>query len=86
MAGGYNACMNMKFWADIHGGTTHFPIALLITSFVFDAIAYVINRDPVRRDLHIASFYALLLGALGSFAAVLSGLIISRWEVFGMGR
>jgi uncharacterized membrane protein len=78
--------MNTKFWADIHGGTTHFPIALLIASFVFDAVAYAVNRDPVRRDLHAASFYALLLGALGSFAAVLSGLIISRWEVFGGGQ
>jgi len=28
--------MNPTFWARLHGGATHFPIALLMASVVFD--------------------------------------------------
>ncbi len=77
--------MNSLFWAKVHGGTTHFPIALLIASVLFDLAGYALNREPHSRDLHAASFYALLLGALGSFAAVLSGLMITGWDGFGSG-
>ena len=76
----------MNFWANIHGGSTHFPIALLFSSFLFDAAGYGLHRKPaISRDLHGAAFYALLLGALASFAAVLSGLIISAWQFTGGG-
>lgn len=74
-----------KFWADMHGGSTHFPVALMIASVIFDLIGYGLNRQPHSRDLHLTAFYTLLLGALASFLAVLSGLIISRWQVFGGG-
>lgn len=77
--------MNNSLWARMHGGVTHFPIAMLIASMLFDLIGYGLNREPVSRDLHAASFYALMLGALASFAAVLSGLLLSRFEVFGSG-
>ena len=40
-----------KLWANLHGGSTHFPIALMIASFLFDALAYV-GREPYKRDLH----------------------------------
>lgn len=77
--------MNSKFWANIHGGSTHFPIALIIASALFDIAGYVRNREPQSRDLYAASFYALALGALASFVAVLSGLIISGWHFAGAG-
>lgn len=77
--------MSSKFWANIHGGSTHFPIALIIASVLFDLIGYALNREPHSKDLHVAAFYALLLGALASFVAVLSGLIISGWHVGGAG-
>ena len=77
--------MDGSFWVKVHGGTTHFPIALIIASILFDLIGYALQREPHSRDLHMAAFYALLLGALASFAAVLSGLIISNWQVFGDG-
>jgi uncharacterized membrane protein len=35
-----------KLWANLHGGSTHFPIALMIASVIFDGLAYLINRDP----------------------------------------
>lgn len=77
--------MSSKFWANIHGGSTHFPIALIIASVLFDLIGYVLNRQPHSKDLHAAAFYALLLGALASFIAVLSGLMISGWHFAGAG-
>ncbi len=77
--------MNSKFWANIHGGSTHFPIALIIASVLFDVAGYALNREPHSRDLHVAAFYALVLGALASFVAVLSGLIISGWHFGGDG-
>ncbi|MGI4788372.1 MAG: DUF2231 domain-containing protein [Janthinobacterium lividum] len=73
-----------KLWANLHGGSTHFPIAMMIASFLFDFAAYVL-RDPYKRDLHVAGFYTLLLGALATFVAVLSGLAISAWQFFGEG-
>jgi uncharacterized membrane protein len=77
---------SLKFWSDIHGGSTHFPIALLIASVLFDCVGFILNREKISRDLHVASYYALVLGALGSFAAVLSGLIITNWNVWGEGK
>jgi len=77
--------MTGSIWVKMHGGTTHFPIALLIASVLFDLIGYALQREPHTRDLHMAAFYALMLAALGSLAAVLSGLIISGWQVFGDG-
>lgn len=74
-----------KLWANLHGGSTHFPIGMMIASVLFDALAYFLNREPYKRDLHAAGFYTLLLGAAASFAAVLSGLAISAWQFFGEG-
>ena len=73
-----------KLWANLHGGSTHFPIAMMIASFLFDFAAYVL-RDPLKRDLHVAGFYTLLLGAAATFVSVLSGLAISAWQFFGEG-
>jgi uncharacterized membrane protein len=77
--------MNSSVWARLHGGSTHFPIGLLLASFFFDFVAYVTRRDPLTRDLHAAAFYALLLGVLASFAAVLTGLILTHWQIGGAG-
>ncbi len=74
-----------KLWANLHGGSTHFPIAMMIASFLFDFAAYVWNREPLKRDLHSAGFFALLLGAAATFVSVLSGLAISAWRFFGSG-
>jgi uncharacterized membrane protein len=74
-----------KLWANLHGGSTHFPIGMMIASVLFDALAYFLNREPYKRDLHAAGFYTLLLGAAACFAAVLSGLAISAWQFFGAG-
>ena len=75
-----------KLWANLHGGSTHFPIGMMIASVLFDGLAFFLSRESVKRDLHAAGFYTLLLGAAGCFAAVLSGLAIAGWQFFGAGK
>jgi uncharacterized membrane protein len=77
--------MGTGFWARAHGGVTHFPVALVIASLVFDIAALVIRREGYLRDLRIAAFYALMLAALGACGAVLSGLFLTNWSTGGRG-
>jgi len=53
----------------LHPMVVHFPIALLIVGFLFELI-YLITRNEFYSK---AGFYLLVLGALGTFAAFLSG-------------
>ena len=81
--------MNNAVWVKVHGGTTHFPIALVMASALFDLAGLLIseNEDKLRRaGLRAAGFYTLILGAVMSFGAVVSGLIISQWQVWGRGN
>ena len=55
----------------IHPMVVHFPIALLITSVVFDLLATRWRRESFRD----AGFYTLLAGLLGAAAAVLTGAL-----------
>ena len=75
--------MNTAFFARMHGGMTHFPIALVISSLALDLAAFAVpslgqRRLGQRRDLRAAGFYASLLGALACFRAVLSGLLLTH--------
>ena len=81
--------MDNSLWVKLHGGTTHFPIALVMASTLFDLAGLLLpdNLDKTRRaGLRAAGFYTLVLGALGSFGAVLSGLVISQWQTWGRGN
>ncbi|MBC8104198.1 MAG: DUF2231 domain-containing protein [Cytophagales bacterium] len=59
-----------ELWVHVHGASTHFPIALLIVSLLFD-LGALIFRQPNWR---IVAYYTLLAAALGTIPAVLSGL------------
>jgi uncharacterized membrane protein len=81
--------MDNSLWVKMHGGTTHFPIALVIASGVFDLASLLVpdREDKARRaGFRAAGFYTLLLGALGSIGAVVSGLVISKGELWGRGN
>ncbi|OPH53313.1 hypothetical protein BC351_05395 [Paenibacillus ferrarius] len=54
---------------NLHFIVTHVPIALLIFSFVFDLIALIFKK----RDWHSAGMLCMIVGALGTVAAVLTG-------------
>ena len=81
--------MDNSLWVKMHGGTTHFPIALVMASVLFDLVGLVApdNADKSRRSgFRAAGFYTLILGALGSLGAVLSGLVISHGQLWGRGN
>ena len=81
--------MDNSLWVKMHGGTTHFPIALIMASVLFDLVGSVApdSADKSRRaGFRAAGFYTLILGALGSLGAVLSGLVISHGQLWGRGN
>ncbi len=53
----------------LHPMLVHFPIALLITSVLFDAIGAAFRQDSLREG----ALWLLGLGLLGGLGAVLSG-------------
>ncbi len=56
---------------DLHPATVHFPIALLVASFVFDLVGIVAKDESFRR----AGLYCLLLAAMGAGAAYWTGVL-----------
>ena len=81
--------MDNSLWVKMHGGTTHFPIALVMASALFDLVSSLApdNADKSRRaGFRAAGFYTLILGALGSLGAVVSGLVISHGQLWGRGN
>ena len=59
----------MEFIADLHTKIIHFPIALLFTYVLFDAVGIISKKETYQKAAHIL----LLLGVLGAFAAAFSG-------------
>src|SRR6202007_1236862 len=74
-----------NLWEMMHGGSTHLPIALMLVSAVSDGLGCLIKTDQVRDRFYVAGFIMLIAGTLGAFPAVLSGLILARWEIGGDG-
>jgi uncharacterized membrane protein len=77
--------MNQTFWARMHGRATHFPIALLIVSVVFDQAAFWWRDELPRREFRAVGFYSLLIAAPASPFAVLSGIALSKGKLTGSG-
>ncbi len=71
-------------WPKLHGASVHFPIALAMAAALFDGAGFACPAaSPHRARLLAAGRYALVLGALGTFPAVLSGLVMTRGEAMG---
>lgn len=77
--------MNSLFWSRLHGGVTHFPIALIFGAAFFDALTFVRPGSARQGEFAIIGYWLVILGALGSLAAVLSGLALSKWMIGGSG-
>jgi len=72
-----------SLWSKLHGASTHFPIALILVSAFCDTVRFLSRDDEFRRKLRFAGTLSLALGAVGSYGAVLSGLIIAHWQIWG---
>ena len=71
-------------WPKLHGASTHFPMALTMAAALFEGIAEVLPEASAhKRNLRAAGGYMIVLGALGTFPAVLSGLFMTKGEVLG---
>jgi mono/diheme cytochrome c family protein len=77
--------MDLFFWQRLHGGSTHFPIVLLLASVIFDFVAWRSRDDGLRRGLQLAGLSSAIVGALGGVGAVISGLVMTRGEMLGSG-
>jgi uncharacterized membrane protein len=71
-------------WPRMHGATTHFPVALTMVAVFCDGLGYLLPASsPHKVKLIGAGYYVIILGALGTFPAVLSGLFMTKGEVLG---
>ena len=75
--------MDPTIWAKAHGATTHFPLALALSSVAFDAAGFALARKPVGSDLRAAGYWTMIFGAMGTVPAVLSGLMMTKGTVMG---
>ena len=77
--------MNSLFWERAHGGLTHLPIALIFAAAFFDALAFFRHRSSKHAEFRAIGYWLVIGGALGSFGAVLSGLMLSKGVIGGTG-
>src|SRR3989454_1275238 len=77
--------MDAIFWQRLHGGSTHFPIVLLLVSVGFDAVAWRSQDEALRRGLHAAGIASAVVGVLGGCAAVVTGLFLTNGQLLGSG-
>ncbi len=75
--------MDGTIWAKMHGATVHFPIALVLCSWALDASGLLFPDAGVRRGLHAAGYWTILLGAAGTVPAVVSGLVMTKGVLLG---
>ena len=70
-------------WDKLHGAMTHFPIALLLFSTACDFVSVMFKGRSFARGLRFASFYGLAIAALASFGAVVSGIALTKGDMWG---
>jgi uncharacterized membrane protein len=72
-------------WDKLHGAMTHFPIALLLFSTACDFVSVTVKKLPFARGLRLVSFYGLAVAALDSLGAVVSGIALTKGDLWGRG-
>ena len=77
--------MDSLFWSRLHGGATHFPIAFIFGSALFDSLGFFLRESATRRNFNAMGYWLVILAALGSVGAVISGLLLSKGVIGGSG-
>jgi len=72
-------------WDKLHGAITHFPIALLLFSTACDFVSITLKKLPFARELRSISLYALAIAALAALGGVISGIALSKGDMWGRG-
>jgi uncharacterized membrane protein len=65
---------------------THFPIALLLFSAACDFASVILNRFSFASELRKVSFFGLAVSALASIGAVVSGIALTKGNMWGHGE
>src|SRR5258708_28516052 len=73
------------FWDRVHGGSTHLPIALALTSALLDGIGSIVPSGKVRDGFRFSGYFTLLLAALRAVPAGVSGFVRTHFEALGSG-
>ncbi len=73
------------FWDRIHGGSTHLPIALTLASALLDVAGSFAPSGKIRETFRFSAYFTPLLATLGAVPAVVSGLMLTKWDAFGSG-
>jgi len=74
-----------SIWSKAHGAATHFPIALVFVSAFCDLISLVVADPDTQRSFRFAATVCIVIGALVGGAAAFTGLMVSRWQLWGHG-
>ena len=72
-------------WSRLHGGITHFPIALLLVSVLCEFLALLPGKAEWQWGFRFTASFSIIVGALGSYVAVFSGLVMARGQLMGHG-
>lgn len=75
----------MISWDQFHGAMTHFPIALLLFSTASDFASVVLHKLAFARELRRVSYYGLAFAAIASVGAVVSGIALTKGNMWGRG-
>lgn len=77
--------MDSLFWSRLHGGAIHFPIALIFGAALFDGLSFFWRRCQRAQEFKLVGYWLAIFAALSCFAAVFSGLALSKWKTGGTG-
>jgi uncharacterized membrane protein len=72
-------------WDKLHGAMTHFPIALLLFSTACDLVSVSFKKRSFAPGLRLVSFYGLAGAAVASVGAVISGIALTKGDLWGRG-
>ncbi len=75
--------MDPSIWSKLHGAATHFPIALMVFAALCESASLLCNEPGRRHSCRFAATVAMVLGALGSYAAIVTGLVMTRGQMWG---
>src|SRR5205085_11428402 len=69
-------------WPEMHGAVTHFPVALLITAFIYEAGALVLHRPAWRA----ASLWMLVAAVVTAVPSLVVGWMTGNQLFSGVGQ
>jgi uncharacterized membrane protein len=72
-------------WEQLHGAMTHFPIALLLFSAACDFCSILLSKFTFAGELRKISLYGLAFSAVASIGAVVSGIALTKGNMWGHG-